>query len=158
MNTTSWWMLAAFATVSFAAAGINGYFTSLSIQTWYPTLVKPAWNPPNWLFGPVWTLLFFCIAIAGWLVWRSKGFQAAALPLTIFGVQLLLNAGWSWCFFGLQNPGLAFVEILFLWASILATILTFWPISPVAGALLIPYQLWVSFAAFLNFTIWKLNP
>lgn len=124
---------------------------------WYAGLAKPAWNPPNWLFGPVWTVLYILMAVAAWLVWRRQGLAGAALPLLVFVVQLVLNAMWSWLFFGLQRPGVALAEILVLWVAILVTILLFFRVRSVAGILLIPYLLWVSFAAVLNFTIWRLN-
>jgi translocator protein len=138
----------------FAAAAIGSLFP---IGPWYESLVKPAWNPPNWLFGPVWTLLYILMAVAAWLVWRSHGFKGATLPLTMFAVQLALNTGWSWLFFGLHQPGVAFAEIILLWAAILATIVLFWRVKRLAGVLLLPYLLWVSFAAVLNYTVWQLN-
>ena len=109
------------------------------------------------MFGPVWTTLYVLMGISAWLVWKKKGFDGARTALLLFGVQLLLNALWSWLFFGLHAPGLAFVEMLLLWVVILATLLSFWKISPLAGSLLIPYLLWVSFAAVLNLQIWRLN-
>jgi len=143
--------------ICFAAAGIGGAVTTPKIGTWYATLRKPAWNPPNWIFGPVWSALYFCMAVAAWLVWRDSGAAAARLPLAIFAVQLVLNVGWSCIFFGLQMPGLAFGEVLFLWVSIAATMVLFWQQSSVAGLLFLPYLAWVSFASVLNFTIWRLN-
>ena len=140
--------------VCFAAAGIGSLFP---IGPWYESLVKPAWNPPNWLFGPAWTLLYTLMAVAAWLVWRNHGFRGATVPLTLFVVQLALNAGWSWLFFGLHQPGVAFAEIILLWAAILATIILFWRLKRLAGILLMPYLLWVSFAAVLNYTVWQLN-
>jgi len=146
--------LAGWLVLCFAAAGIGSLF---SIGPWYESLMKPAWNPPNWLFGPVWTLLYILMAVAVWLVWRSHGFKGATLPLTMFVVQLGLNTGWSWLFFGLHRPGVAFAEILLLWAAILVTIILFWRLKRLAGILLLPYLLWVSFAAILNYTVWQLN-
>jgi translocator protein len=123
---------------------------------WFMTLEKPSWNPPNWVFGPVWTLLYVLMGVAAWLVWdRYRG--AAKAALTLFVVHLLFNAGWSAIFFGLQSPGLAFAEILVLWALIVATIVVFWRHRPLAGMLMLPYIAWVSFAAVLNYTIWQLN-
>jgi tryptophan-rich sensory protein len=143
--------------ICFAAAGIGGAVTTPKIGTWYATLAKPSWNPPNWIFGPVWSALYFCMAIAAWLVWRQGGFSVAAVPLTLFGVQLALNVFWSCIFFGLRSPGLAFLEVLVLWAAIGATTVTFWQRSMVAGILFVPYLAWVSFASVLNCVIWRLN-
>ena len=124
---------------------------------WYAGLAKPSWNPRNWLFAPVWTLLYFMMAVAAWLVWREHGLVGAAIPLAIFAVQLILNAGWSWIFFGRHHVGLAAVEIMLLWGAIFAVGLAFGRLEPAAGLLLVPYLLWVSFAAVLNFAIWRLN-
>jgi len=110
------------------------------------------------LFGPVWSVLYLAMAVAGWMVWRREGFSGAAAPLAVFGVQLALNVLWSGVFFGLRLPGVAFVEILALWAAILATILLFRRVSTPAALLLVPYLAWVTFAAVLNFEIWRLNP
>ena len=147
--------LAVFLVVCFAAAGIGGAVTTPKIGTWYASLAKPSWNPPNWVFGPVWTTLYICMAVAAWLVWRKDA--AAWLPLTLFGVQLVLNVLWSCIFFGLEMPGLAFAEVLLLWAVIAATMVAFWQRSTVAGILFVPYLAWVSFASVLNFTIRRLN-
>ncbi|MCP5111321.1 MAG: tryptophan-rich sensory protein [bacterium] len=140
----------------FAASGIGSLFTAASVSTWYQALERPAWNPPDWVFGPVWSALYLSMAIAARLVWRRR--ERTARPLLIFGVQLFLNVLWSALFFGLRSPGTAFVGILLLWAAILATIQAFARISRPAGWLLIPYLLWVTFAAALNFSIWRLNP
>ncbi len=140
--------------VCFAAAGIGGWLTSRSLETWYPTLVKPSWNPPDWVFGPVWTALYAMMAVAAWLVWRRR---AGSWPLLLFGMQLALNVVWSGLFFACQSPGAAAVEVWVLWGAIIATLIAFWRFSRVAGALLVPYLLWVSFAAVLNFALWKLN-
>jgi tryptophan-rich sensory protein len=149
--------LVVFLVVCFAAAGIGGAVTTPKIGTWYATLVKPSWNPPNWIFGPVWSALYCCMAVAGWLVWREQGFVGAKLPLGLFAVQLALNVLWSCIFFGLETPGFAFVEVLLLWAAIAATMVTFWQRSMIAGLLFVPYLAWVSFASILNFAIWRLN-
>lgn len=124
---------------------------------WYAGLTKPGWNPPNWLFGPVWSLLYLMMAVAAWLVWRQRGRQRVRAPLCVYGFQLVLNALWSWLFFGLHRMGLALAEILLLAVMILATIVLFWRVSRAAGLLLVPYLAWVSFAAFLNFTLLRLN-
>jgi translocator protein len=124
---------------------------------WYQALEKPAWTPPSWLFGPVWTVLYAMMGVAAWLVWRERGFSGAPTALGLFLLQLVLNAAWSWLFFGLQRPDLAAAEILILWAAIAATIVASWRVRPLAGWLLVPYLLWVSFAAALNVAIWRLN-
>ncbi|HZJ41007.1 MAG TPA: TspO/MBR family protein [Candidatus Saccharimonadales bacterium] len=143
--------------VSEAAGGIGAIFTTAAIPTWYATLSKPALNPPNWVFAPVWTSLFILMGIAAFLIWKQGTDNPKVIEaLKIFLSQLTLNALWSFIFFGLHNPGLAFLEIIFLWLAILATILSFYKISRAAAYLLIPYILWVSFAAYLNFAIWWL--
>ena len=149
--------LAALVLVCFAAAGLGGLVTTPRIPTWYADLAKPGWTPPDWIFGPVWTALYLMMAFSAWLVWRQAGLAGARLPLALFGIQLLLNSLWSVLFFGLQNPGAAGVEIILLWVAILATLLAFWRQSNLAGALLVPYLAWVSFAAVLNVTIWWMN-
>jgi tryptophan-rich sensory protein len=121
---------------------------------WYQGLEKPSWNPPSWVFGPVWTLLYILMGIAVWLVWKERGFSTGVY---LFIAQLVLNAVWSWLFFGLNRPDLAFYEIVVLWLLILLTMMVFWRVRPAAGALFIPYLLWVSFASVLNHTLWKLN-
>lgn len=143
--------------ICFAAAGLGAAVTTPQIPGWYASLAKPAWNPPDWIFGPVWSLLYLMMAVAAWLVWRPAGFAAAKLPLALLAIQLALNSLWSVLFFGLHNPGAAAVEIVLLWAGILATLITFWKRSRWAGGLLVPYLAWVSFASVLNFTIWRLN-
>jgi benzodiazapine receptor len=143
--------------VCFAAAGLGSFATVDAIPTWYAALHKPSWNPPNQVFGPVWTLLYLMMALAAWLVWRAAGWPAVRPALGMFAVQLALNVGWSVVFFGLHRPGWAFVEIVVLWAAILATLLLFRPISPRAALLLAPYLLWVSFASVLNLAVWRLN-
>jgi len=121
---------------------------------WYATLAKPEWNPPAWIFGPVWTLLYMLMAVAAWLVWKRNGWQR---PLWLYLVQLALNAAWTPVFFGANQIGWAFVEIIALWAAILVTMLAFLRVSKAAGWMLVPYLAWVSFAAFLNFSLWRLN-
>lgn len=143
--------------VCFVAAGIGGA-ASIDAGPFYAQLVRPGWAPPSWVFGPVWSILYALMAIAAWLVWRIGGFRAASMALALFLVQLVFNTLWSWLFFGWQLGALAFVCVLALWALILATLIFFWRIKPLPGALLIPYLLWVSFAAALNFSVWQLNP
>lgn len=139
----------------FGAATLGAFF---SPGEWYAALAKPSWNPPAWLFGPVWSALYTMMAVAAWLIWRRGGFAAQRRPLALFLTQLTLNAAWSPLFFGLKNPGLAFAEILLLWLAILATLISFLRLSKFAGWLLAPYLAWVSFAAVLNFTLWRMNP
>ena len=142
----------------FAAAGVGSHFTARSVAGWYPTLAKPSWTPPGAVFAPVWTALYFLMAVAAWLVWRKAGGLAAArLPLALFAVQLALNAAWSILFFGLRMPGLAFGELVLLWLAIAATLAAFQRVVPAAGFLLAPYLAWVTFAGALNFALWRLN-
>jgi benzodiazapine receptor len=143
--------------LTFAAAAIGGV-ASVNAGAFYQQLSRPGWAPPGWLFGPVWSVLYLLIGIAAWLVWRVRGFRGAGAALSLFIIQLAANALWTWLFFAWQQGSLAFGEILFLWALILGTIVFFWRIRPLAGALLLPYLVWVTFASALNFTIWQLNP
>lgn len=140
------------------AAGIIGSaFTAASVKSWYPTITKPSWNPPSWVFGPVWTTLYALMGIAAALVWSRRDAPGAKVALWVYGVHLVFNALWSILFFGLKNPGLAFAEIIVLLALIIATTVLFWRIIPWAGALMLPYIAWVSFASYLNYAIWRLN-
>jgi translocator protein len=143
--------------VSFIAAAIGGA-ASIHAGPFYTQLVRPDWAPPPSIFGPVWTALYALMGIAAWLVWRVEGFRAAKSALTLFLVQLAFNALWSWLFFGWHRGDLAFANILVLWALIVATLIAFWRIRALAGALLVPYLLWVSFASALNYSVWQLNP
>ena len=154
---TRWIGLAIFLGICLGAGGLGAIATTPEIDGWYRTVAKPTWNPPNSVFGPVWTTLFVMMAIAAWLVWRPAGFIAAKVPLLLFTAQLALNVAWSWIFFGLHQPGWAFVEIVFLWAAIAVTMRAFFLRSQFAGCLLVPYLTWVSFATVLNFAIWRLN-
>ncbi|MFU0504677.1 TspO/MBR family protein [Pseudaminobacter sp. NGMCC 1.201702] len=146
--------LLGFGVASFAA-GIGGI--AFRPGEWYQRLNKPSWRPPDWLFGPVWTFLYLTIALAGWLVWQEAGFGGAELPLSVYGIQLLLNAAWSPIVFGLHRIGWALAEMVFLWLSIVATIILFYPIHTAAAALLVPYLCWVSFALLLNLSVWRRN-
>lgn len=141
-----------------AAGLIGSIFTMPAIPTWYAGLVKPSFSPPNWLFGPVWTTLYAFMGIAAFLVWRKrKSNPSANKALGIYAFQLILNSIWSFLFFGAQNPGLAFAEILVLLAAILWTTFAFYKIDRYAAYLMIPYIAWVSFATILNFSLWRLN-
>lgn len=124
---------------------------------WYEALAKPDWTPPNWLFPIAWTLLYLMIALAGWLVWRAVGFSGASLPFLLYFAQLALNAAWSWLFFGLHRMDLALVDMAALWLTILANIFAFYAVRPGAGYLLIPYLVWVTYAAALNVAVWHMN-
>lgn len=155
---TTWLGLGLSIATCFAAAGIGSLFTDPEVGGWYARIEKPSWTPPNSVFGPVWSVLYLMMAVAAWLVWKEKGLAgAAAAPLALFGVQLVFNALWSIFFFGMQRIGLALLDIVLLWSAILATILSFWRVSPAAGALMIPYLLWVTYASALNYSIWRLN-
>lgn len=148
-----------FAVVACELAGVVGsVFTVPSITAWYANLAKPDFAPPNWIFAPVWTMLFALMGVSAFLIWKRglKG-KDVKIALGIFVGQLVLNVLWSIIFFGLRNPLGAFVEIIFLWLAILATISAFSKISKLAAWLLVPYILWVSFAAYLNFAVWNLN-
>ena len=146
-----WLSLAVFLLLVFGAAALGALFKP---GEWHAALAKPSWNPPNWLFAPVWTVLYLMIGVSGWLVWQRAGLGAA---MGLYAVQLLLNAAWSWLFFGRHAIGLALVDIVVLLAAIVATIAAFLPISSVAAGLLVPYALWVTFATALNASIWRLN-
>ncbi|MGD8415384.1 MAG: tryptophan-rich sensory protein [Candidatus Latescibacterota bacterium] len=124
---------------------------------WYAGLAKPAWNPPNSVFAPVWSILYVLMGVASWLVWRRAGFSGAPVALGLFGCQLVLNALWSYLFFGLHQPGFAFLCIIALWLAILATMIGFWRHSVPSGLLLLPYLCWVGFASALNLQLWRLN-
>jgi benzodiazapine receptor len=132
------------------------FLTNLSVDTWYPALAKPSWTPSGATIGTAWTILYTLMAIAAWIVWRGGDGDRQCL-LTLYAVQLLLNAGWSALFFGFRSPGLALFEIGVLWVAILATAASFWKVSKPAGALMAPYLIWVSFAGVLNAMIWLLN-
>lgn len=145
--------------ISLGAGAIGSFFTTPAIQSgWYAELVKPALNPPAWVFGSIWTLLFILMGVAVWLVWkRGLGEPGVKRALILFDIQLMLNVLWSIIFFGLHSPGGALSEIAFLWLAILVTIITFAKISKPSAWLLVPYIFWVSFAGYLNYAIWVLN-
>lgn len=146
--------LAFFIVVCFAVAATGGLFPP---DEWFASLNRPGFAPPNWLFGPVWTVLYLMIAVSGWMVWKSPAAVSKTAAFMAFVFQLLLNAAWSAIFFGLHNPGWALVEIGFLWLAILWTIVLFRRHSRTASMLLVPYLAWVSFAAVLNYGFWSLN-
>ena len=141
--------------VCLAAGGLGSIPTASAVGSWFRDLAKPSWMPPAWLFAPAWTTLYLLMAVAAWRVWSSVGL--GSVPVRLFLAQLALNAGWSWLFFGLRQPGWAFAEITVLWLGILMTTIEFWKTDRLAAALLWPYLAWVSFASVLNFTIWRMN-
>lgn len=145
------WLLATFAT------GAIGAFASANAGDFYTALERPAWAPPAWLFGPVWTMLYVLMGIAAWLVWRARGFAGAGAALVIFVIQLIVNALWTWLFFVWHRGALAFAEIMLLWLLIAANIILFSRTSRTAAALLLPYLAWVSFATTLTFAVWQRN-
>jgi tryptophan-rich sensory protein len=155
IRQTAW--LIGLVALCLSAAGVGGLITSMTVGNWYQALAKPVWTPPDWVFGPVWTLLYLLMALAAWLVWRRAGWPAARIPLAWFALQLALNISWSALFFGLRSPGLAALEIIGLWLAIAATVIAFWGRSTAAALLLLPYLFWTLFALALNFRIWQLN-
>lgn len=144
--------LAFFLVVCFAASAVGGLVTYPNVGGWYANLNKPDWTPPQWVFGPVWTLLYATMAVSAWLVWDRK-YGEAFPALKLFAYQLALNVLWSLLFFGLRNPDAAAAEIIVLWLVLFATLVAFYRIRKAAGILLVPYWLWVSFAAMLNLSI-----
>ena len=138
--------------------GLSGLATARSVTTWYPALRKPPFNPPSWVFGPVWTALYLLMGIALYLVWR-EGWQRPEVraAMVLFAVQLALNGVWSLLFFGMRSPALALADVVLLWVAIVATTVAFWRVGTTAGALLLPYLAWVTFAAVLNASLWWLN-
>ena len=152
-----WISLLGWMALCFTVAGVSGRWTAKEIPTWYRTLRRPAIAPPNWIFGPVWSLLYALMAIAAWLVSQTPSSRARSLALALFLLQLALNFAWSWIFFHLHRMGLALLENLALWATIVACICAFVPLSHIAAWLLVPYIAWVSFALLLNFEFWRNN-
>ncbi len=152
----SWLALLGFLLAAFSAAGIGSFFTVSEVPGWYKQLAKPTWTPPGWVFGPVWSALYTMIGLSAWLTWKRIGL-GWNLTWSVFAVQLTLNALWSILFFGRHSPGWALVDIIFLWAAIVMNTMLFWRVDSTAGALFIPYLLWVSFASALNASIWQLN-
>lgn len=144
--------------VPLLVGAVAGLFTSSGVNGWYAVANKPWFNPPNWIFAPMWTLLYILMGIAFFLVWKASADKnVKQTAMILFSIQLVINFFWSFIFFKLQQPGWAFAEIIFMWVMILLTILWFGKISATAAWLLVPYICWVSFAAVLNYSIWKLN-
>ena len=155
--TSKWMSWIVFVAICFAAAAAGGWFTNSSVKTWYPGLLKPAGTPPSWVFGPVWTFLYLLMGTAAWLVWQQRLVLNIRLPLVLFFGQLVLNAAWSYIFFGLRRPGLALVEICILLLAIILTTLSFAGHSRYASWLMLPYLVWVAYATYLNLGFWRLN-
>lgn len=137
--------------------GIGGLATASSVTTWYAGLIKPPFNPPNAVFGPVWTTLYVLMALAAWRVWRAGPAARRRPGLILYAAQLALNLGWSLIFFGLRQPAIALAEVALLLAAVVATAVAFWHADRPAGLMMIPYAAWVAFASVLNFEIWRLN-
>jgi len=155
--TRTYTALALFIALNVAISALGGWVTASSVGTWYPTLEKPPFNPPNWIFGPVWSALYLMIAFAGWRAWRRSAGPQRRLALTAYAVQLALNLSWSFVFFGARLIGPALAVIASLLAAILANAFLFWRIDRASGMLLMPYAAWVSFATLLNAALWRLN-
>lgn len=155
MRRNQWLVLAGFLIICLAVGFGAGFATQSSVESWYLTLNRPSWNPPNWLFAPVWTLLYVMMAVAGWLVWKTGRDTRPAM--TLFFVQLALNFAWSFLFFGARSTGLGLIGIILMLLAVATTTLVFWRITRPAGLLFAPYLAWTGFAAFLNLTIWQLN-
>ena len=151
LGLVAWLLLSFFAAAIGAAASVNA-------GAFYRTLSLPMWAPPASVFGPVWSVLYLLMGVAAWLVWRERGLAGAATALSLFLVQLVANALWSWLFFGWRLGALAFLEVIVLWMLILATMIAFWRVRRLAALLLVPYVLWVTFAAALTFAVWQRNP
>lgn len=149
--------LIAWLLVSFAAAALGGA-ASGDAGAFYQQLEQPDWAPPAWLFAPVWSVLYLLMGVAAWLVWRARGGVGMRIALSLFVIQLAANALWTWLFFAWRLGSVAFAEILLLWVLVVATVIAFWRSRPLAGALLIPYLLWVSFACALTYAVWQRNP
>lgn len=155
--TSYWPVLAGFLVLNLLVSGIGGAITASSVGSWYAGLTKPAFNPPSWVFGPVWTLLYAMMAVAAWRVWRSAGWRGAQTALLLYFLQIGINLAWSALFFGLRRPDLALADCLLLLALIIATGLAFRRHDRVAALLMVPYGLWVGFACLLNSNIVALN-
>ncbi len=158
MKARQWPALGGFLLLSVAVSAIGGAVTAFSVGTWYHALVKPAWNPPNWLFGPAWTALYLMMAAAAWRVWRLRETNPAVRAVLVgYGVQLGLNCLWSVLFFGLRSPGAALVDVVLLWGALVWLQIRLGRIDRIAASLWAPYVAWVTFASALNFEIWRMN-
>ena len=157
MEARPWIILIIFLFITLATGGLASLLTKRGVQEWYPYLSKPAGTPPPWIFGPVWTTLYVLMAISAWLIWREYGWAGGRSALMLFFGQLALNAAWSGIFFGARLPGLALAEIVILWLAIVFNLTVFYWLVPLAAWLLLPYLLWVTYASYLNFGLWRLN-
>ena len=146
-----------FVTLCLLVSAAGGMVTATSVDTWYQALAKPSFNPPNWVFAPVWTTLYFLMGVSGWRVWRRSASRATRGALALFGLQLFLNFAWSVLFFGFQRIDLALIDIVILFVAIVGNMIVFWRIERLATLLLVPYAAWVVFAIVLNVSIWLLN-
>ncbi len=153
MKVNKWAGLLIFLALVFAIGFQGSIATNISVDNWYAQLKKPEWGPPNWVFGPVWTVLYIMIAISGWMVWLKVRGSEDTFPLVIYAVQLFFNALWPWLFFAMENTVYGFITIVLLFFAIIANITVFWKYSPWASILLIPYLIWVSFAMSINFVM-----
>ena len=149
--------LIVFLVICLGISALGGLITATSVGSWYQALERPPFNPPDWVFAPVWSILYIMMAVAAWRVWRTAGFESRGKALAVFAVQLGLNLLWSFLFFGLQRIDLALIEILILLAVIIVNTVLFWRIDRLAGMLFVPYVLWVGFATMLNASLWWLN-
>ncbi len=151
-----WISLTAFILLCFIVEIIGSFWTKEAVSIWYPTLVKPSWTPPDWVFGPVWSILYIMIAIAGWLIYRARHSTKRTVALILYGCQLALNFIWSFLFFSLRSPTLGLIDIILLCLLISLTIIKAWSVRPLASLMLIPYLVWVVYATSLNAGIWLL--
>ena len=149
--------LIVFLIVCLSVSGVGGAITATSVDTWYQALEKPAFNPPDWVFAPVWTALYLFMGVAAWRIWRFRALKTARIALVVFGFQLCLNVGWSFLFFGLQQINFALVEIVILLFVIISNMFLFWRLDRFAGLLFVPYVAWVSYATILNASLSFLN-
>lgn len=149
--------LVSWLAVCHSVGAVGAILTMSGLSNWYPSIQKPSFNPPNWVFAPVWMFLYTMMGLSAWLVWRERRAAQLQTPLGWFTIQLALNLAWSSLFFALEHPGLAFVDSVMMSLAILATIISFWKVSHTASIMLIPYLAWVIFATVLNYTIWQLN-
>ena len=149
--------LIVFLIVCLSVSGVGGAITATSVDTWYQALEKPAFNPPDWVFAPVWTALYLFMGVAAWRIWQFRALKAARIALVVFGLQLCLNVGWSFLFFGLQQINFALVEIVILLFVIISNMFLFWRLDRFAGLLFVPYVAWVSYATILNASLSFLN-
>jgi benzodiazapine receptor len=152
-----WISFVIFILLCFIVEIVGSFWTKETVSTWYPTLAKPSWTPPDWIFGPVWSCLYIMIAVAGWLIYRAEYSHKRTIALMLYGGQLALNFIWSFLFFSLRSPTLGLIDIVLLCLLISLTIIKAWPVRPLAGLLLIPYLVWVMYATSLNAGIWLLN-